>query len=106
MSKKIYLGKLEELENHLPRKFDLEDDLQIALFKCDNEFYAIDDLCSHDEASLAEGDVEGCEVVCPLHGAKFDIKTGKNLSLPAVRPVKSYPVIVEDGLVYIQVEED
>jgi 3-phenylpropionate/trans-cinnamate dioxygenase ferredoxin subunit len=45
-------------------------------------------------------------VVCPLHGAKFDIKTGKNLSLPAVRPVKSYPVIVEDGLVYIQVEED
>ncbi|GAB4170048.1 MAG: non-heme iron oxygenase ferredoxin subunit [Calditrichia bacterium] len=105
MSKKLYLGKIEELEQTLPRRFEF-DEIQIAVFQCDGELFAIDDLCSHDEASLVEGDVEGCEVSCPLHGARFDIKTGKNLTLPAVRPVNAYQVVVEDGLVYVLVAEE
>lgn len=103
--RKIYLGKVEELENQTPKRFEINEDLTVALYECDGKFYAIHDLCSHDEASLAEGEVEGCEVICPLHGARFDIKTGKNLTLPAVRPVKSFPVLIEDGLVYILVED-
>lgn len=102
MSDKIYLGKIEELENNLPKRFEINDEIQIALFKCDNKLYAIDDRCSHDDASLAEGEIEGCEVICPLHGARFEIKTGKNLTLPAVRPVKKYDVVIEDGLVYVR----
>ncbi len=78
----------------------------IAVFNLEDGFYAINDECSHDEASLSDGDVvEKCQVECPLHGAKFDIKTGENLSFPAVVPVQAYPTKVEDGDVYVQVED-
>ncbi len=77
----------------------------IAVFRLEDGFYAIDDTCSHAEASLAEGEIDDHEVECPLHGALFDIKTGKNLSLPAVVPVRSYPVKVENGELYLQIEE-
>ena len=77
----------------------------IAIFKLDDGFYAIDDTCTHAEASLSEGEVYDGVVECPLHGAEFDIRTGKNLTLPAVTPVRSYPVKVEEGDILIQVEE-
>ena len=77
----------------------------IAIFKLEDGYYAIDDTCSHEEASLAEGEVEDGKVECPLHGAMFDIRTGKNVTLPAVLPVKSYPVRIEKGEVYLQMED-
>ncbi len=77
----------------------------IAIFKLDDGYYAIDNICSHEEASLSEGDIEDGKIECPLHGALFDIKTGGNLSLPAVLPVKSYPVKVDGGAIYLQVDD-
>ncbi len=77
----------------------------IAIFKLEDGFYAIDDTCTHADASLSEGEVFDGVVECPLHGAEFDIRTGKNLTLPAVTPVRSYPVKVEEGDILIQVEE-
>ncbi|HEX5504303.1 MAG TPA: non-heme iron oxygenase ferredoxin subunit, partial [Thermomicrobiales bacterium] len=67
-------------------------DEPIAVFNLDGEFYAICDTCSHEEASLSEGDIFGDVVECPLHGSQFDIRTGKVLTLPAVLPVASYEV--------------
>ena len=82
------------------------DGILIAVFKLADGYYAIDDECSHDEASLSEGEIlEACQIECPMHGAIFDIKTGKNLSFPAVVPVKSYPTKVENGTVFIEVDE-
>lgn len=82
------------------------DYVPIAIFKLGDQYHAIDDTCSHDEASLSEGEiVEECQIECPMHGARFDIKTGKNTGFPAVAPVKSYPVKVENGVIYIAVEE-
>lgn len=83
------------------------DGIGIAVFRLDDGYYAIDDECSHDEASLAEGEiVERCQIECPMHGARFDIKTGKNLSFPAVVPVQAYPVKVENGVVYLEVDDE
>jgi len=76
---------------------------RVALFNVDGQIYAIDDTCTHAEASLSEGTVEGCEVVCPLHGARFDLRTGAALSLPAVIPVETYEVKVEGDEVFIRV---
>lgn len=82
------------------------DDQPIAVFKLADGYFAIADECSHAEASLSEGDiVNGCEVECPLHGAKFDIKTGKNLSFPAVVPVDAYRTKVENGIVYVEIDD-
>lgn len=82
------------------------DGEEIAVFRLEDGFYAINNICSHAEAPLAEGEViDGCIVECPLHGAQFDIRTGQNLSFPAVVPVKSYPTKVENGVVYVEVED-
>ena len=76
---------------------------RIAVFRINGEFYAIADECSHASASLAEGDLEGYTIECLRHGARFDVRTGKHLCFPAVAPVRSYPVIIVDGVVYIEV---
>ena len=68
---------------------------QIALFNADNQYYAIDDACTHVGGSLAEGSVDGNEVTCPLHGATFDITSGKVTGEPAEDDVKGYRVTVE-----------
>jgi 3-phenylpropionate/trans-cinnamate dioxygenase ferredoxin subunit len=81
-------------------------DKQIALFNHGGEYYALDDMCSHAEASLSEGDVYDCKVECPLHGAEFDLKTGDAVTLPATKPVNKYKVNVEDGYIFLEMKQD
>jgi 3-phenylpropionate/trans-cinnamate dioxygenase ferredoxin subunit len=76
----------------------------IAVANLDGEFYAIDDTCSHEEASLSEGGLTGEVVVCPRHGARFNVRTGRVLSLPAVRSVATYAVKVEGEDVLVATE--
>ncbi len=77
---------------------------RIALVRVDDAVYAVGDRCSHAEASLAEGEVFDTEIECPRHGAVFDLRSGKPLTLPATRPVPTYRVKVEDGDVYLALE--
>jgi nitrite reductase/ring-hydroxylating ferredoxin subunit len=76
---------------------------RIALFNLGGRFFAIDDSCSHESASLAEGTLDGATIVCPWHGAEFDVRTGKVLCPPATEDVRSYPVFVEGDSVEIEV---
>src|SRR3972149_2108676 len=74
----------------------------IALCHVDGGFYAIADVCTHDGGPLGEGELYGDEIECPRHGARFDVRTGAVLSLPAVKPVASYPVRVEGSDIYVE----
>ncbi len=76
----------------------------IAVFNVAGEFFAVDDTCTHEEYSLADGYIDGDIVECPLHMAKYDIRTGKMLCRPANADLCSYPVKVEGGVVYVEVE--
>ena|SRR6266536_6287358 len=67
----------------------------VAIFNVDETYYAIEDVCTHDDGPLAEGDLEGCIITCPRHGATFDIRTGKVLSPPALVDVQSYEVQIQ-----------
>lgn len=67
----------------------------IAVFNVDGTYYAIEDLCTHDDGPLAEGELTGCVIACPRHGATFDIRNGKVLSAPALVDVPAYEVRVE-----------
>ena len=69
----------------------------------DGNFYAIDDICTHENFLLCGGELFGLDVECPQHGSRFNLKTGKVTGLPAVIPTKVYPVEVEDGEVYVDV---
>lgn len=77
------------------------DGVPVAVWNVGGVFYATDDTCTHEEASLCEGDLWGEVIECPLHGAQFDVRTGEVLSLPAVLPLKTYPVKVENGTIYV-----
>ncbi|MFK4541691.1 3-phenylpropionate/trans-cinnamate dioxygenase ferredoxin subunit [Streptomyces tendae] len=74
----------------------------IAVFHTDDgELYAVDDTCTHQDASLSEGWLEGCLVECPLHAASFDLRTGRPTCLPARRAVRTHRVTVDDGVVHV-----
>ncbi len=79
--------------------------LYLGVYNCGGELFALEDRCSHDDGPLAEGDWEPDEgvAVCPRHGARFDIRSGRALSLPAYEPVETFPVRVEDGVVKVTV---
>ncbi|MQA61864.1 MAG: bifunctional 3-phenylpropionate/cinnamic acid dioxygenase ferredoxin subunit [Actinophytocola sp.] len=79
----------------------IQADVPIAVFNADGELYAIDDTCSHQDASLADGWLEGCFVECPLHAALFDLRTGMPSCLPAKKPVRTHTVLVYDDHIYV-----
>jgi 3-phenylpropionate/trans-cinnamate dioxygenase ferredoxin subunit len=102
---KIKTLKTSELSLNSSKVINLSDK-QIALFNYGGEYYALDDMCSHAEASLSEGDVYDCKVECPLHGAEFDLKTGDAVTLPATKPENKYKVNVEDGYIFLEMKQD
>lgn len=82
------------------------EDLEIGLFNCAGTVYAIEDRCSHDNGTLVEGTLneQDCTIECPRHGSLFDLRTGKPLTLPAYQPVDTFPVIVDDDVIKLEVE--
>ena len=76
-------------------------DVAIAVFNVDGEYYAIDDTCTHQDASLADGWLDGCAIECPLHASCFDLRTGRPSGPPAKVPVRTHLVTVVDGTVYV-----
>ena len=80
------------------------DGVVIVVANVAGEFYAVEDVCTHDGGPLGEGALRGCELICPRHGARFDVRTGAALSMPATEPAPTYPVRVQDGDVLVQID--
>jgi 3-phenylpropionate/trans-cinnamate dioxygenase ferredoxin subunit len=78
------------------------DGSEVAVFNIDGTFYALADMCTHDGGTLADGTVEGHEIECPRHGARFDIRTGRVTAPPAYEDVAAYPVRVVNGMVQVR----
>lgn len=76
-------------------------DVDVAIARNGDEFFAVQDLCSHAAVALSEGEVEDCTVECWLHGSRFDLRTGKPTGLPATEPVATFPIEVRDDGVYV-----
>lgn len=78
------------------------DGTDIAIFKIEGAFYAIEDVCSHDGAEIASGTLEGDEIICPRHGARFCVKTGAVKSPPAYEDIACFPLRIENGKVQVR----
>jgi 3-phenylpropionate/trans-cinnamate dioxygenase ferredoxin subunit len=75
----------------------------IAVFNVGGKYHAIEDVCTHDDGPVAEGELEGYEIECPRHGARFDIRDGRVLSFPAIRPVNSFKVRVDGEEIIVEI---
>ena len=82
------------------------DGIEVALFNVDDEqYYAVEDVCTHDGGPLAEGEVvDTYEIECPRHGARFDMRTGEALCMPAFEPIETYEVVIEEGNINLVVD--
>lgn len=99
----IQVAKVNEITPGDRKLVQIDDDI-VAVFNVDGQFYAIADICTHDDGPLADGELNGHIIACPRHGATFDIRTGDVLSFPAVTPVPSYQVKVEGDDVLVSLD--
>ncbi len=105
MAQYVVVARDEEIGEGEIRAFDIGG-LEIAVARCDGELYAVTNICSHAHAYLAEGelDTDDCTVECPLHGARFDLATGRVRALPATEPIDTYPLRVVDGQIEVALD--
>jgi 3-phenylpropionate/trans-cinnamate dioxygenase ferredoxin subunit len=102
MGEFILVASVDEIPVNGSKLVEVED-VRVALFNLDGTIYAIEDVCTHDGGPLVEGEVvNGHEVICPRHGARFDIYTGAALSFPAFEPTNTFEVRVEGKDVWIE----
>lgn len=80
------------------------EDIELLLVNIDNQFYAIENACSHDGGDLSEGEIDGSEITCPRHGARFCLKTGEVLCAPAFENIDTYPVRIVDNRIQIALD--
>jgi 3-phenylpropionate/trans-cinnamate dioxygenase ferredoxin subunit len=99
--RKVSSIKFSELQDRKPKKVSINGE-DICLTRIRDEVFAINDTCTHSEASLSEGDVTDFKIECWLHGAEFDLRTGEALTLPANIAVKTYPVNIVDDVIEVQ----
>jgi 3-phenylpropionate/trans-cinnamate dioxygenase ferredoxin subunit len=81
------------------------DERFMVVFHLDGAFYALDDACTHDGGPLGEGTIDGFQIICPRHGARFDIRTGQAMTMPAVQSTPVHEVKVENGEVWVKISE-
>lgn len=101
MSEWMDVARADELTPGSSRVVDA-DGTRIAVFNLDGEFFAIEDVCTHDGGELASGCMDGDVIVCPRHGARFSIRTGEALTAPAFEPTSVFPVRIADGVVQVR----
>lgn len=81
------------------------DQQLVILFKHAGQFFCIDDVCTHDGGTLSDGEIDGCQIACPRHGAKFDLRSGKALTMPATQDTLVHEVKVENSKVAVRLNE-
>jgi len=96
------LCRVEDVPADEPLRVVLPDDHAVAVYRWEGSYYCTDDLCSHGEASLAEGYVEGGQIFCPFHMGSFCISTGEPRAAPCSEPIRAYAVTERDGMLFIE----
>ena len=100
----VKVGLTSEIGKNEAKVFEVED-VSIAVCNVEGKFYAIENVCTHDNGPLGEGKLYGCEIECPRHGARFDVTSGVMTRMPAYGPVQTFPVAVTNGEILVDISE-
>jgi 3-phenylpropionate/trans-cinnamate dioxygenase ferredoxin subunit len=101
----VEIASASELPNG-ERLFVEVDDKPIVIFNIAGQLFAIGDICTHDDGPLGDGLIEGNHIVCPRHGAEFDVRTGKAVQMPAVIDIPAYPVQIRDDAIFVGIPKE
>ncbi|MEZ6109516.1 MAG: non-heme iron oxygenase ferredoxin subunit [Pirellulaceae bacterium] len=104
MSEFVRIAGVADIPDPGKQLFEVDERI-VVLFHVAGEFYCLDDVCTHDGGPLGEGALDGCAIACPRHGAKFDIRTGKALTMPATEDTVAHEVKVEGDSVFVRIRE-
>ncbi|HTJ25906.1 MAG TPA: non-heme iron oxygenase ferredoxin subunit [Candidatus Limnocylindria bacterium] len=96
------VAKLHDIPSGTTKRVEV-DGVEVLLCNVDGEIYAVEDVCTHDGGPLDQGRLDGCRIMCPRHGAIFDVATGAALTLPAIVPLPTYDVRVEGDDIFVEV---
>ena len=105
MSEFVKVAEVDDLPDPGKQLLEVEDRL-VVLFRVDNQFFCLDDVCTHDGGPLGEGHLCDGTIACPRHGAKFDIRSGKALTMPATQPTRVHDVKIEGDDIFVRIVED
>jgi 3-phenylpropionate/trans-cinnamate dioxygenase ferredoxin subunit len=106
MEEFVRVASVDEIPEGTVKAFEIGGE-PVAVVHCEGgEFRAIEDVCSHADVALSEGEIEGCTIECWLHGSRFDLRTGKPTGLPATEPVPVFPVRIENGEIFVSLTVD
>jgi 3-phenylpropionate/trans-cinnamate dioxygenase ferredoxin subunit len=97
----IDIGPVSGLREAVPLSAEV-DGVPVVVVRCGKELYAVEDRCTHDGESFAGAEVESCELICPRHGSRFDLRSGEALTPPAYEPVRTYAVREQDGRILVE----
>ena len=104
MSNFHFVCDRDSIRPNAPKTFEV-DDRFVVLVDLDGDLYCIEDLCTHDGGTLGDGELDGNCLVCPRHGAKFDVRNGRAMCMPATEDTPSHSLKVEDGKVYVALSD-
>ncbi len=99
------VASVQDLPEDTMKRVDAGDTPVCLAHADDGSFYALNDVCTHEEFSLSDGELWGLDVECPQHGSRFNLQTGRVTGLPAVIPARTYPVRVEGSDIYVEVPD-
>lgn len=105
MSEFVEVAKVADIPDPGKSLFEVDDRL-VVVFHVNGEFYCLDDVCTHDDGPLGEGCLEGHTIACPRHGAKFDVRSGRALTMPATEPTTAHQVKVDGDTIFVKINEE
>jgi 3-phenylpropionate/trans-cinnamate dioxygenase ferredoxin subunit len=97
----VKVGRADEIGPGEKKIYEV-DGIEVVIVNLDGEYFCLEDVCTHDGGPLGEGELENGHIICPRHGARFDVRTGDALTLPAFEPAPTYQVKVENGDLYVE----
>ncbi|TWT57444.1 Naphthalene 1,2-dioxygenase system ferredoxin subunit [Thalassoglobus neptunius] len=100
------VGSTSELGDGDRLSVILGDEVSALVIRIADDYYCVEDVCTHDGQPMTDGELNGCELTCPRHGAKFDVRTGKALCMPATQPVETFEVEIRGEDIFVKYPND